>query len=210
MFASQASAVTAQVALFNQAKANFTAGPVYVTMGNHECTGYTDSNCPNLNETPNVQAFMKLVPSGVTTPYYRVNFDTPNGKAKLVFIAANAWSTAQQTWLQVQLADPTAYTFVVRHEPSTSPGVPTGVTASESIVTSHPYTLELLGHTHEYRREDTQHVISGNAGAPLSSGNYGLLIIEQGSDGNITVSEIDEATGQATDTWKVTPTGQKI
>ena len=49
-----------------------------------------DSNCPNLNQTPNIQVFMKLVPSGVTKPYYRIDVDTPLGKAKLVFIAANA------------------------------------------------------------------------------------------------------------------------
>src|SRR5690348_9925008 len=36
MFASTASAVSAQVALFQQAAANFTAGPLYLTMGNHE------------------------------------------------------------------------------------------------------------------------------------------------------------------------------
>jgi predicted phosphodiesterase len=211
MFASSSSAVTAQVGLFNQAKAHYSAGPVYLAMGNHECTGATDSNCPNLTETPNVQAFMKMVPAGVTRPYYRIDVDTPHGKAKLVFIAANAWDSTQQAWLATQLADPTTYTFVVRHESTTSSGVPTGVTASESIVAQHPYTIELLGHTHEYRHVDTKHVISGNAGAPLSGGgSYGLLVVEQLADGNITVSEIDEATGNATDTWTVSPTGQKM
>jgi predicted phosphodiesterase len=210
MFASQASAVTAQVALFQQAAANFTAGPLYLTMGNHECTGYTASNCPNLNETPNIQAFMKMVPSGVTKPYYRIDVNTPLGTAKFIFIAANAWDSTQQSWLTTQLGDATTYTFVARHEPSTSSGVPTGVTASESIVGQHPYTIELLGHTHEYRHEDTQHVISGNAGAPLSSGSYGLLMVEQLANGNISVTEIDESTGNATDTWTVSPTGQKM
>ena len=210
MFASMASTVSAQVALFNQAKANYTAGPVYLTMGNHECTGYTASNCPNLNETPNIQAFMKMVPAGVTKPYYRIDVDTPLGKAKLVFIAANSWDSTQQSWLSTQLADPTTYTFVMRHESTQSSGVPTSVTASEAIVTAHPYTIEMLGHTHEYRHEDTQHVISGNAGAPLTTGNYGLLMVEQKSDGNITVTELDEATGSASDTWTVSPTGQKM
>jgi predicted phosphodiesterase len=210
MFASTASAVTAQVALFQQAMANYTAGPAYLTMGNHECTGATASNCPNLTETPNVQAFMKMVPAGVTKPYYRIDIDTPLGKAKLVFIAANAWDSTQQSWLETQLADPTTYTFVSRHESTTSSGVPAGVPESESIVTAHPFTIELLGHTHEYRHEDTQHVISGNAGAPLeSSGNYGLLLVEQQANGNITVNEIDESSGNVTDTWTVSPTGQK-
>jgi predicted phosphodiesterase len=211
MFASTSSSVSAQVDLFNQAKATFTAGPVYLAMGNHECTGATASNCPNLTETPNIQAFMKMVPPGVTKPYYRIDLDTPNGKAKLVFIAANAWDSTQESWLQTQLADATTYTFVIRHESTTSPGVPTGVTASESVVSAHPFTLELLGHTHEYRHVDTQHVISGNAGAPLAgSGGYGLLIVEQLANGNITVTEIDESTGNGTDTWTVSATGQKM
>src|SRR5947199_116956 len=57
MFASTSAGVSAQVALFKQARANY-AGPVYLDMGNHECNGYTNSNCPNGDETPNVQAFM--------------------------------------------------------------------------------------------------------------------------------------------------------
>ena len=210
MFASTSSAVTAQVALFNQAQANYTSGPVYLTMGNHECTGATASNCPNLTETPNIQAFMKMVPSGVTKPYYRIDLDTPKGKAKFVFIAANAWDSTQQSWLSTQLADATTYTFVMRHESTSSPGVPTGVTASESIVMAHPFTVEMLGHTHEYRHEDTKHVISGNAGAPLSTGTYGLLLVEQQSNDNITVTEIDESTDNTIDTWTVSPTGQKM
>ena len=213
MFATDASAVTAQVALFKQAMASYSAGPVYLTMGNHECTGADLSNCPNLNETANIKAFMQMVPAGVTTPYYRIDVNTPLGKAKFVFIAANSWdaSNTQQNWLETQLSDATTYTFVIRHESTTSSGVPACVATSEAIVAAHPYTVELLGHTHEYRRVDTQHVISGNAGAPLDSGTeYGLLLVEQQTNGNITVSEMDEATGMMTDTWTVSPTGQKM
>jgi Calcineurin-like phosphoesterase len=207
MFASTSSAVSAQVKLFQQARANY-AGPVYLTMGNHECNGFTASNCPQLNETPNVQAFMaQLAPSGATKPYYRIDVPTPLGAAKFVFVAANAWDATQQAWLQQQLASPTAYTFVIRHEPAADTSAP-GVSPSESLIKQAAYTLELNGHTHEYRRVDTKHVISGNAGAPLTAGSYGLLIIDQGTDGNITVTAIDEATGQAVDTWTVTPSGQ--
>ncbi len=208
MFASTQSAVDAQVQLFQQAAAKYTAGPLYLAMGNHECTGYTASNCPNLNETPNVQAFMKLLPSGVTKPYYRIDVPTPLGSAKLLFVAANAWDSTQDSWLQTQLNDPTMYTFLVRHEPAVDSTAP-GVSPSESMLRSGQYTLELNGHTHEYRRVDTTHVISGNAGAPLSGGGgYGLLLVQQQQNGNITVSEIDESSGNATDTWTVSPTGQ--
>jgi hypothetical protein len=211
MFATTATAVSAQVKLFQAARANY-PGPIYLTMGNHECNGYTASNCPLFNETANVKAFVQqLLPSGITSPYYRIDVATPFGTAKLIFIAANAWSTAQESWLAQQLADPTPYTFVMRHEPSADTSAP-GVAPSEKLVSAAPYTLELLGHTHEYKRVDTTHVISGNAGAPLQPGSsgFGLLIVEQLADGNVSVTEIDEASGAQIDTWTVTPSGAAV
>jgi hypothetical protein len=208
MFANDQTDVDGQVALFQQAEANFTAGPIYLTMGNHECTGATNSNCPSFNETPNVQAFMgKLLPSGSTLPYYRIDQDTPMGKAKFLFVAANAWSTTQQSWLTTQLADPTMYTFVVRHEPASTTDAP-GVTPSEQAMQGASYTLALLGHSHEYRHVDTKHVISGNGGAPIAYGNYGLLLVQQQTNGNITVTEYDQTSGAPLDLWSVTPDGQ--
>ncbi|MGZ3427664.1 MAG: metallophosphoesterase, partial [Polyangia bacterium] len=210
MFASSSSAVNAQVQLFLEARAKFD-GPVYLDLGNHECNGYTNSNCPNGDETPNVQAFMaQLAPSGATMPYYRIDVPAAHGTAKLLFVAANAWSATQQSWLQQQLAQPTTYTFVIRHEPSSASTAP-GVSPSESLIKASSYTLELNGHTHEYKHVDTKHVISGNAGAPLQSGGfYGVLIVEEQDDGNITATEIDEASGQAVDSWTVTPTGSGV
>jgi hypothetical protein len=209
MYADTQAQVDAQLALFGQAHAGF-SGPLYLAMGNHECNGYTDSNCPALNEYPNVRSFVKLLPSGVSSPWYRVDFDTPSGKAKFLFVAANAWSTAQEDWLKTQLADPTTYTLVVRHEPATNThGTAPGAQPSEALLTGAAFTLELLGHTHEYRHEDLQHVISGNAGAPISGGShYGFLLIEQGTDGRLTATEYDQATGQATDTWTITADGK--
>jgi len=211
MFANTQSAVDAQVSLFFQAQANF-KGPVYHTMGNHECNGYTASNCPNGNETPNVQAFLaKFVPSGTTTPYYRVDIDTPMGKAKFLFVAANAWNSTQQSWLQQQLADPTMYTFVVRHEPPGETQAP-GVGPSDSLFQSNPVTLALFGHTHEFKKVSTNQIISGNGGAPLggfgSGSNYGYLLVQQQTDGNLLINEIDAASGNATESWKVTPQGK--
>jgi hypothetical protein len=209
MYADTQAQVDAQLALFGQAHAGF-SGPLYLTMGNHECSGYTDSNCPALNEYPNVRSFVKLLPEGVSAPWYRVDFDTPSGKAKFLFVAANAWSTAQEDWLKTQLADPTTYTIVVRHEPASGThGTAPGAQPSEALLTGAAYTLELLGHTHEYRHDDLQHVISGNAGAPLSGGShYGFLLISQGSDGKLTATEYDEATGQASDTWTISADGK--
>jgi predicted phosphodiesterase len=211
MFASGQSVVDAQVALHLQAQTPF-KGPVYRALGNHECTGATASNCPNGNETPNVRAFLsKLSPPGTTAPYYRVDVDTPHGKAKFLLIAGNAWSQAQGDWLKQQLADPTTYTFAVRHVPPTTSAP--GVNESEALVRAAPFTLELLGHSHEYRHTDAQHVISGNGGAPTRSGEttgFGFLMIEQESDGNLAATEYDETTGNAVDTWTITPTGTLI
>ncbi|HEX9103845.1 MAG TPA: metallophosphoesterase, partial [Polyangia bacterium] len=208
MFSNTSTGVNAQVDLFLQARSNF-SGPVYLDMGNHECNGYTASNCPNGNETPNVQAFLsKLAPAGTTKPYYRIDIAAAHGTAKFLFVAANAWDSTQQSWLQQQLAQPTTYTFVVRHEPAADTSAP-GVSPSESLIGAAANTLVLQGHTHEYKRVDTTHVISGNAGAPLQPGaaGYGVLIIEEQDNGNITVTEIDESSGQQLDTWTVTPSG---
>lgn len=212
MFADTADAVNAQGGLLLGAEANF-QGPVYHTLGNHECTGATASNCPNGNETANVQFFMsKLVPPGTANPWYRVDADTPMGKAKFLFIAENAWSAAQNTWIQQQLADATTYTFVVRHEPNNGHGTGApGLVPTTSMLDSTQYTLLLEGHSHEYyHASGTNEVISGNGGAPLNGSHYGLLLVEQQADGNLVVSEIDEATGNQLDTWKVSPTGQAV
>jgi Calcineurin-like phosphoesterase len=203
-YTSSPDAVDAQLAMLLDAEAAF-AGPVYHTLGNHECTGGTASNCPKGNETPNVRAFMAhLVPAGTATPYYRVDVDTGRGIAKLVFVAANAWSAAQADWLEAQLAEPTAYTFVVRHEaPSVTEAM--GVAPSEAIIHKHPLTLELLGHWHRYQHLDTKHVVSGNGGAPLSYGHYGFVLIDLLTNGNLAVSEVDQATGDVADTFTICP-----
>ena len=206
MFAStyNTTGVDAQVGMLVAAEQAFT-GPIYHALGNHDCTGATASNCPNGNETPNVRAFMaKLVPAGTTTPYYRVDVDTGMGTAKVVVIAANAWSDAQATWLETQLADPTAYTFVVRHEDA-SVTETAGAGASELIVQRHPLTLELLGHWHRYEKLDARHVVSGNGGAPLSFGHYGFVLVDLLTNGNLSVSEIDQATGAVGDTFTICP-----
>ncbi len=210
MFADSGDVVDAQVALQLQAQLAF-KGPVYRAMGNHECTGATASNCPNGNETANVRGFMtRLLPANLTqTPYYRVDVETPHGTAKFVFVAGNAWSTAQQDWLAKQLADPTAYTIIVRHVPpsTTAPGVD----ESEALIKGAPYTIELLGHFHEYKRLDAQHVISGNGGAPARAGEiagFGYLLVEQQPNGNLSATEFDQTTGNAIDTWMITPDGK--
>ncbi len=176
---------------------------MFPAMGNHECNGYTASNCGSGNTdgvTENLTAFLStmLAPIGQTDPYYSINIDgTGNAwTAKFVFIAANAWDSAQSSWLDTTLAQATTYTFIVRHEAASANTAP-GVTPSETIMAKHPYTLAIVGHTHTYEKSGAKEVIFGNGGAPLTgSGNYGFGLVQQLSSGVIQVDMIDYSTMQ--------------
>ena len=186
-----------QMQLYLTAQSNFTAGPAFPAMGNHECDGATAGNCTSLSYSNNYQAFMNsmMSPLGQSKPYYRVNISDTNGQwtAKFIFLAINAWDSTQKSWLQTQLADATTYTFIVRHEPSdatTAPGIPD----SETVINAAPYTLKIVGHTHEfYHQSGAREVIVGNGGAPLGSpsDNYGYAIVQMLADGNIQVDSMD-------------------
>src|SRR5262249_23756233 len=151
------------------------------TLGNHECTGGTSSNCgPGTSNgvTNNFTAFLNkmLTPIGKTDPYYSINISALDNSwnAKFVYIAANAWTSAQEGWLSATLAQNTRYTFIVRHESHDANQAP-GVTPSEQIMAQHPYTLAIVGHTHTYEHWSGKEVIIGNGGAPISgSKNYGF------------------------------------
>jgi hypothetical protein len=203
-----------QLALFMQARSKF-PGPWFPAMGNHECTGYTASNCGSGNAdgvTPNYSNFLQtmLGPLNVTTPYYSVKVNATDGSwtSKFVFVAANAWDDTQSSWLSTTLAESTTYTFVIRHEANEANTAP-GTTPSESIITKYPLTLEICGHTHDYSKSGNR-IVMGNGGAPLTgSSDYGYGLVTQRSDGNIIVDEYDYQTGAADSSFHfvVTPTG---
>ena len=187
----------------------------FPALGNHECTGGTASNCGAGNAsgvTHSYQAFFDkmLTPIGVTKPYYTVNIgSTTNAwSAKFVFMAANAWDSAQQSWLTTELSTPTTYTFVIRHEGPSANTAP-GVTPSISIINQHPHTLTICGHTHTYERLASEKtVIVGNGGAPLSgSVNYGYVIARQRSDGAIVFKEYDYDTNAVQATFALKADG---
>jgi len=190
-----------QLDIYMAARAKF-SGMFFPAMGNHECTGATDSNCGPGNkngETDNYNQFMTkmLGPIQQTKPYYTVNVDATDGSwtSKFVFIAANAWDSGQQTWLQQTMAQKTTYTFVVRHEASDATDAP-GVTPSDAILKASGYTLLILGHSHTVSRPTLNQVLFGNGGAPLSntSVNYGYGLFKQQSNGSIHVDSIDYMT----------------
>jgi hypothetical protein len=208
MFSDTTSSVSRQLDTLLQAEASF-SGQVFHCMGNHECTGATAGNCTSTDQTPNLQGFMqKLVPFS-TLPYFSVTLQTSLGSAKFVVIAANFWTPDQETWLRQQLAIPTTYTFVVRHEaPNGHGNSAPGVAPSDAIIAQFPVTLKLFGHSHTYERLSTNAVISGNGGAPLTSAvSFGYLMVRQLASGNIAVTEFEQGTNTPVDTWTVTPAG---
>ena len=192
-----------QLDLYLGARSKF-SNIVFPTMGNHECTGAVTSNCGTGNNdglTKNYTAFLSklLAPIGQTNPNYVIDIAAPDNSwtSKFVFVAGNAWSSSDATWLETTLSKPTTYTFIVRHEPKAASNAP-GCKGSEAIMAKHPYTLAIVGHTHTYGKTGPRQVTIGNGGAPLTGGaTYGFGVIQQRADGAIQVDMIDSATGHA-------------
>ena len=205
-----------QAGLYVTAQKNF-SGQVFSTMGNHECATSTSSNCgPSGTDgnTENYTAFLQniLGAEGITPSvyptlanseaYYVVKISSSPGvapawTAKFLMIAANAWDSGQQTWLQNELSsDSTTYTFIVRHEPSYTTNCGTGCDTSNTMLQSagSAVTMMLTGHSHEYKQDTGAsggvELVIGNGGAPLSSGTFGYEVCGM-SGANITCSQYD-------------------
>ncbi len=200
----------AQLDLYLGARALY-AGPLFPTMGNHECTGATISNCgpvtaDGLTNNYNSYVAKMLAPISQTKPYYEIDVSSADSTwtSKFLFVAANAWDADQASWLEAAMAKATTYTFLIRHESGhTNPGPP-GVAASEAIMANHPYTLSIVGHTHSYSHyAGSREIIVGNGGAPItSSKNYGFGLIQQRtSDSAIVVDMLDSTTKLADPTF---------
>jgi hypothetical protein len=238
---SENSEASQQISLYMQARQTFT-GAFFPAMGNHECgvaTGCsTSDNCNCVSGqggtgSANLAAFTSgmLAPISQTNPYYSINVSASDNSwtAKFVMTAANAWDSAQQSWLEGVLAQKTTYTFVARHEPSDTAvtDVPPGVAGVDALLVQYPYTLLLVGHTHDYGHYTTYEpgtlacgsscppasraVVIGNGGAPLSSSeyDYGYGLFSQRCDGAIVADEYDYTSG-ATDSkfhFVITPQG---
>lgn len=188
------------------------SGPVYHALGNHECTGATNSNCVpgHSGTTNNYAAFLQKMRFGSTKPYYTVNVSASDDSwtAKFVIVAANAWDSAQATWLETALSASTTYTFVVRHEPDYANTAP-GVTPSDAIIANHPLTALLTGHTHTFNYLPAKHeVVIGLGGAPLTGSiDYGYLRADQRTDGAIQFSLIDYESHAVLKRFAIKPDG---
>lgn len=193
------------------ARANF-SGAFLPTMGNHECNGFTDSNCPPGSYTGMTQDFVNTIVSpstGQTNLWFSqlVMANDGSWSAKFVFPAANAWNTSQQTWFQSTMGVPTTYTFVVRHEPANDARAP-GVTPTESVMSSAygsgTLTLSLTGHTHliqlpggtqpygdSFGSTQAYETIIGCGGAPLDAGPaYGYAVANRRTSDGAIVTQV--------------------
>jgi predicted phosphodiesterase len=211
MFSYTASTVMPQLGLYMQARSNYT-GIQYPAMGNHECNSATAGNCGNGSATTNMTDFMNvmLTPINVTKPYYTENFTAADNSwtAKFVVIACNAWDSTQSGWLHTELAKPTTYTFVVRHE-GTNAVSQTPCNASQATIDANPLTLLIVGHTHTYSHyASTKEIVVGIGGAPLTSGtNYGYAVVSRNDDGTLTVMVYDYLSHATLDTFKIKASG---
>jgi hypothetical protein len=196
MFASTTgSEQVSQLSKYLIARNQFT-GLEFPAMGNHECTGATASNCgPALGDgiTKNMDAFrrMMLWPIQIGWPNYVVNINATDSSwtAKFVFVAGNSWDTsATPIWLDTALAKSTTYTFVIRHEATTGTGPDApGEGPSQTIITSHPYTMLICGHTHTYDHSAQKEMIVGNGGAPVTGTvPNGYVVVQRNASGTIT------------------------
>jgi len=208
MFASNYSHASAQLTMLLQAEKPY-AHQVFHAMGNHECNGWTSSNCPRGNETGQVRAYFEKLLPFTKTAYFKFIVNTRSGSAKFVVVAPNAWDKTQESWLKQTMKQKTRYTFVLRHEPPSDTRAP-GVKPSQAIFDGYPHTtLFLYGHNHEYKHLSANQVISGNGGAPLSHGShYGYLWVTQLPGGNLRITERRSDTDQVTDSFNLTPGGQ--
>jgi hypothetical protein len=201
------------------ARAKFT-GKFLPTMGNHECNGFTDSNCPPGSFTGMTQDYVNTILSpstGQTSQWFSALYlaNDNSWSAKFIFTAANAWNTTQQTWFQSTLAVKTTYTFIVRHEPANDARAP-GVTPTENMISSAfsagNITLSLTGHTHliqlpggtqpygdSFGSTKAYEIIIGCGGAPLDAGpDYGYgVATRRASDGAIVTQAYQSADASA-------------
>lgn len=186
---------------------------VFMTMGNHECSGESSALCTlgSYGNNANYTAFLDALKPVASKPYYRFDVMTKSGLAVFLVVADDVWDSAEQSWLTQQLTDADArakYTFVAKHHPDGNTDHPEFQTIY-NLVRAHKYTLFLTGHTHEYKHQynDPRALVMGVGGAPLA-GNatyFGYGTVLQGADDRIYVSVFDQSTGNAVDSFDVGP-----
>ena len=186
-----------QIGYYLAARAKY-SGVLWPTMGNHECDGYTnsdcgsgcpsgDTGCKGQTNTSNYLEYVSLMltPIGESLPYYTrtVNASDGSWKATFIFTAPNYWKgTQQSSWVSERIAaagtpSSSNYVFVMHHEDSTASSPPAGLATIEAAESGHE-TLSIVGHSHfwqygsggVYHETNSRQLLVGNGGAPLTSG----------------------------------------
>lgn len=195
----------AQLAIYRAASNHF-QGPMFPTLGNHECTSSTTINCVGTKAKSTLyQAYLNqfIGPMGYSLPYYAFDISGPQGAftAKFIVTACNAWDDVQRDWVETQLKRPSTYTIVVRH-------IPLGVGAPctlemDPLLAKYPYTVLLVGHSHTVAQSGRQ-LIEGVGGAPIT-GNavYGYATVEQLPSGAFQIVQWDYKARQAVATFNL-------
>ncbi len=187
----------AQAQLYVDAGQRF-PGQVYPAMGNHECDWSTSNDdCFGQANNPNFTAYLQGILGGfglpATSPYFVVLFSSSDPTrpwtAKFVFMAPDYWDTSgntQEIWLEKVLAQPTTYTFLVRHQPTDNSANAPGVAESDALLQTYPFTIKLTGHSHSYKYDQpNREIVNGLGGAALDygySGTYGYVVCRQRAD----------------------------
>ena len=206
-------AAAPQLGKYMAARAAF-SGPLYPAMGNHECTGSTDSNCGTGNPdgmTKNLTAFLSMMvaPIGQTQPYYAED-DRRRRRGP-----RSSWSSRATRGTRRRRRGSTRSSRSRRRTRSWCVTRARRTCRRRSArrarrpSTQYPLTLLVVGHTHEYRHEKyDKELINGIGGAPLTSGtNYGYTIVSRNSDGTLTVTTYDYKTHATIDAFSITADG---
>ncbi|HUB06782.1 MAG TPA: metallophosphoesterase [Myxococcales bacterium] len=211
----------------------FNPSTTYPAMGNHECVSTsitTYCGAGSSNNTSAYSAYLQmLVDLGINSstsglPYYYRTLTAPNGDtAKFVILAAQAWDSAQVTWLNTTLSTvPTTFTFIARHEPDDAVGC-SDSTANDNTTNSCPFiadvqtainsnpgkvTMLVEGHTHEMRFSvSTDEIVSGGGGVAVESGctasddlycGWGYVYCQERTDKSMICNMYDYQSGSVT------------
>ena len=192
-----------QMKLYLEARAHY-KGTVFGVLGNHECGG-GNANCAGVTSNNSYNAFLDglVKPLGKTKLYYQVPISDLSGKwtAKLLIVACNAWSKAQKSWLEGELAKPTTYTFIARHQPKGSDAPCSADMAP--MLDGAKYNLLMVGHVHKYLHSGKQ-LIEGVGGAPLTgTHNHGFATVRQLAGGGFRIKQYDYKTKQVVGSFTV-------
>lgn len=180
------SSAAAQIDQFLQGR-NLLDRPFAPALGNHEDTDGVDV-------TVWKQKFNQPL------IYYGFTVHTAQGDARFTVADDTYWDSSQLDWIAGELASSARYHIVLKHQPTNSRD--NDEAAFNTIISQHPPTLILAGHSHTYDRPKTNELVLGTAGAPLVQGaQYGYAMVDQLSSGKLQVTVYSAASDAVLHQW---------